>query len=603
MAGPTGVITAPRIEVRNRETDMFFHSREGHVMKSLLVMRGRTDWYWFAVPGAMIIVFWAMLLVPAGAAAAGGQATAEWEAATPVGPNWQYAVHQNGRIVLTVTNLGQLGPILSGIPTDCGGQPCPGCEYPAGSELQYLFGGAFWIGAVVGTDTLASVGADGWFQVAEMNPDSGTSADFQIRSNDPASPYYSPQAVANLDYICTYADTCTDPALVNFDPIDNRPHIPLNVSVTQRSYSWADDPNADFVLFEYVIANIGAAPLQDMYFGILVDGDVYHSSNSTTGYADDMTGFLPADNMAYIIDNDGDPVAGPAWDNTSPRSAFAVKLHGSKPDWGGVNYNWWISNANTSLDFGPRLAGTVEDPFRSFGPHLGTPSGDKNKYYMLQHPEQDYDQMFTAVSHAGEGFLAPPSNPSFAADLADGIDTRFLLSVGPYQVGVGDSVRLYFSVVMGPDAHVNPGDFADYFTAGDPDAYYQRLDFDPLLANAGRADYLYQNIFGTPSGVEDDVTPSALPQAATLSPNYPNPFNPATTIRYQLPKRSQVQMTVFNLLGETVTTLVDDMQDAGEHVTVWDGCDRFGHPAPSGIYFYRLKTDGVSTAKKMVLMR
>ena len=211
--------------------------------------------------------------------------------------------------------------------------------------------------------------------------------------------------------------------------------------------------------------------------------------------------------------------------------------------------------------------------------------------------------MFTAVSHTGEGFLAPPSNPSFAADLADGIDTLFLLSVGPYQVGVGDSVRLYFSVVMGPDVHVDPGDFADYFAVDNPDAYYQRLDFAPLLANAGYADYLYQSIFGTSSGTGDDVTRSALPQAATLSPNYPNPFNPATTIRYQLPRQSQVQMTVFNLLGETVTTLVDDMQDAGEHVTVWDGCDRLGHPAPSGIYFYRLKADGVSTAKKMVLMR
>ena len=117
---------APRVEIRNRETVLFSHSREGKVMKSLSVMRGRTDWYRLAIPGAMIIVFWVMLLVPAVAAAAGGQATAEGKAAISGNPNWQYAAHLNGRVTLTVTNLRQLGTGLSGIPTDCGGQPCPG---------------------------------------------------------------------------------------------------------------------------------------------------------------------------------------------------------------------------------------------------------------------------------------------------------------------------------------------------------------------------------------------------------------------------------------------------------------------------------------------
>lgn len=516
-------------------------------------------------------------------------------------PGLKYAVHEEGRVTLTVTNLGQLGTGMSGLSTDCGGQPCPSCEYPTGSNLNYLFGGGLWIGAVVGADTLVSVGADGWFIVRELMPDTGTAADFLVRSNNPASPDFSPDAVSNKDLICAYTDTVTDPSVTGTDPIDGRPHLPLHAAISQRSYAWADDPLSDFVLFEYRITNIGAAAWQDMYFGVFVDGDVYHSSD-WTGYNDDAAGYLPLDNIAYIIDSDGDPaIPDTVWDDTSVRSAFAVKMLGSEPPWSRVNFNWWIPNDIVTLDFGPRLAGTPEDPFRAFGSHLGTPSGDRNKYYILQHPEQDYDQLFTAVSHTAEGFLEPPT--PYAPDIAVGCDTRFLISVGPYDVAPGDSVVIYFSVVMGSQIHVDPSDFLDYFDSDAPGAFYDRLDFGPLHANAGQADSVYQAVFVSSSAVDDGATLAGIPEIASLSPNYPNPFNPSTTISYRLPQKARAELTVYNLLGETVAVLVDGVQNGGEHVVTWDGCDRAGHPASSGIYFYQLKTEGFSTAKKMVLMR
>jgi hypothetical protein len=549
---------------------------------------------------AMVILLAVMTTM---AVIAWGAPAGEKQGAVMYAPGKHYAVHDQGRVTLTVTNLGQLGTGMSGLSTDCGGQPCPSCEYPTGSNLNYLFGGGFWIGAVVGTDTLVSVGADGWFVIQELMPDTGTAADFLVRSNNPVSPDFSPDAVSNKDLICAYTDTITDPSVTGTDPIDNRPHLPLHAAISQRSYSWANDPVSDFVLFEYRITNVGAAAWQDMFFGIYLDGDVYHSSHRATGFMDDIAGFLPSENIAYIADDDGDPAEpDTVWDNTSVRSAIAVKMHGSKPSWSRVNFNWWISNGNPSQDFGPRLAGSSEDPFRSFGAHLGTPTGDRNKYYILQHAEQDYDQIFTAVSHTSEEFLDPPA-PSIAEDIGNGYDTRFLVSVGPYDVAPGDSVVIYFSVVMGPRLHVEPGDFLEYFDYAAPGAYYDRLDFGPLITNSGFADSVYLDNFEISAGADDGTAPPTIPGIASLSPNYPNPFNPSTTISYRLPQRGAAELAVYNLLGERVAVLVDAVQDAGEHVVVWDGCDLAGRPASSGIYFYRLKTEGTSTARKMVLVR
>ncbi|MFH1193231.1 MAG: T9SS type A sorting domain-containing protein, partial [Candidatus Jorgensenbacteria bacterium] len=87
------------------------------------------------------------------------------------------------------------------------------------------------------------------------------------------------------------------------------------------------------------------------------------------------------------------------------------------------------------------------------------------------------------------------------------------------------------------------------------------------------------------------------------SQNYPNPFNPRTTIEFSLPKRSTVKITVLNLLGQTIETLLAEDLPAGVHRTTWDGV-RF----PSGIYLYRLQIYGSSTSifmetKKMLLVR
>lgn len=89
-----------------------------------------------------------------------------------------------------------------------------------------------------------------------------------------------------------------------------------------------------------------------------------------------------------------------------------------------------------------------------------------------------------------------------------------------------------------------------------------------------------------------------------LQQNFPNPFNPATTINYQLVTSSEVELTIYNLLGQQIQKLVNTQQPAGAHQVQWDGRDESGKSLTSGIYFYKLEAgNNFTETKKMVLMR
>ena len=111
------------------------------------------------------------------------------------------------------------------------------------------------------------------------------------------------------------------------------------------------------------------------------------------------------------------------------------------------------------------------------------------------------------------------------------------------------------------------------------------------------------NISGT--AVDESIT-DILPTSFKLDQNYPNPFNPSTSIWFDLPARAKVTLTVFNLLGQEVSTLVDEDLPAGRHLSIWDGHSDNGVSVASGIYFYKLIAESgdnqfVETKKMMSL--
>ena len=97
--------------------------------------------------------------------------------------------------------------------------------------------------------------------------------------------------------------------------------------------------------------------------------------------------------------------------------------------------------------------------------------------------------------------------------------------------------------------------------------------------------------------------PSSVPTAYALRQNSPNPFNPQTSIMFDMPNAGDVRISVFNVLGQNVTDLIDGRMEAGTHEVVWNGKDRDGATVASGIYFYRIDTDQYSETKKMMLLK
>ena len=90
----------------------------------------------------------------------------------------------------------------------------------------------------------------------------------------------------------------------------------------------------------------------------------------------------------------------------------------------------------------------------------------------------------------------------------------------------------------------------------------------------------------------------SLPKKFALAQNYPNPFNPRTIINYELPIMNYVDLSIFNILGEKVATLVSERKAAGKHQTEWDASG-----FASGIYYYQIRAGDFQAVRKMILLR
>ena len=95
-----------------------------------------------------------------------------------------------------------------------------------------------------------------------------------------------------------------------------------------------------------------------------------------------------------------------------------------------------------------------------------------------------------------------------------------------------------------------------------------------------------------------DVDDGTLPSELTLAQNFPNPFNPSTTIKYSIPITSTVVIKIFDILGNEIETLVNEEKPAGTYELTWNAAS-----LPSGVYFYRIKTGSFVETSKMILMK
>ena len=165
-------------------------------------------------------------------------------------------------------------------------------------------------------------------------------------------------------------------------------------------------------------------------------------------------------------------------------------------------------------------------------------------------------------------------------------DSDGLLSLGLYPEGYTASgyipdqnpFTFYSSITLGEDL------YTDTLTATVTGDTAYSFDLEAVVSNI-------------------DLDQLGIPKVFALNQNFPNPFNPSTTIRYQLPQATHVSINVYNLLGQMMTTLVDEDQKAGYKAVVWDGTNSSGHSVSSGLYIYRMKAGEFIDVKRMIFLK
>ena len=216
----------------------------------------------------------------------------------------------------------------------------------------------------------------------------------------------------------------------------------------------------------------------------------------------------------------------------------------------------------------------------------------KQKEYLLTQAKQQTVLAFSllllltplrATALTAHLVWSPSSNPEAAA-------------YNIYRSGNPDSGFILVATIEHPDTayrieQITPGQQCFYATTtvdadGNESGLSQGVEFDPGIEMSARRD-------PSNSGIS----------LSRLHGNYPNPFNPRTSICYMLSKRCEVHLRIHDILGRVIAVLVGGEQDAGEHVVAWDGTDQNGAPVASGPYYCILEAGTWRAQKKMLLLK
>jgi hypothetical protein len=528
--------------------------------------------------------------------------------------------HRDSNLWLTVTNWGFLGNLGMGDPEAMSDPElynqfwAPQCEFPGGSGIQYLFAGGVWVGALVDTGGVefprVSVGTEGWTGPSrnqyELEPGEVGGQPLQDhgileRSNLPGAvnylgqPIYSPEAVAPQEFISTFCDTLTETFWVGSDIMDG-PHFPLGLKVTQKSMVWNSYGFDDFVIIEMTVENIGSRFLKNPYLGFLIDADVGHK-DEPLHHEDDVAGYLhdylgQVVEIPYIADNDGRPHDINQGNDFTCPGVSGLHLLAAPQDTFYSSFNWWISNGNPDLDYGPHW---VDDGSQGGWTTIyGTPDGDARKYFLMSNKEMDFDQWWVADNsylQAHPQVYTDPftgqttthdwalENLSIAPDLANGYDTRYLVSYGPlgifdhfdptgnpiYRLNPGESTQVAFAYICADGFHDpnNPQGDVSGNNPIDPTKYV----YADLAYNVAKAQWLYDTNFQfLPPVAPNNLRAIATPDSAVWLAwdSYPVP----PTVTFNLFRRLEGQSYppgTLNASPITDTTFADLTALPGQH--------------------------------------
>jgi hypothetical protein len=193
-----------------------------------------------------------------------------------------------------------------------------------------------------------------------------------------------------------------------------------------------------------------------------------------------------------------------------------------------------------------------------------------------------YETASTQLQHTFS-FTARYTHNGIACDVAVDSNSTVFLADGEE----GLRAYSYHGMSFTNTAHINDGGSANGVAVGPNGTVFLASGSAGLLA------YIYSGY----TSIDDDL--SSIPKNYALLQNYPNPFNPTTNISYQIPVSSEIDLSIYNIFGQKVVTLVNKTQLKGTYKVEWDASG-----FASGIYIYRLKTnEGIIKSRKLVLLK
>lgn len=335
---------------------------------------------------------------------------------------------------------------------------------------------------------------------------------------------------------------------------------PLNIEIHQKV--WADNTSGladaidNSVFVEYKLKNTSGTQIDSFFVGFWIDPDIGN-------YADDFIGCDSTEDYFFSYNADNSDT----YYGSNPPVIGIKVIHGFVVD----------SPGDSAFFDGSYLQNKKNSGLNAFV-HLAqgaSPDNAQEVFYLLNGKTvlgADYIFNSNPTKYWYSG------NPvTGAGDIDFSPDDRVALgSVGPVTLPAGDSQYVAFRITC----------------AG------------------GSSNLLNLSILKTymqyPASIPLDVVQTQdlpLPEVYHLAQNYPNPFNPTTTIDFSIPTRSNVSLEIFNILGQSIKVLVNSSLGAGEYSVNWDGTNEANSTIPSGIYFYRLKTDSFVETKRMILLK
>ncbi|MCD6176397.1 MAG: T9SS type A sorting domain-containing protein, partial [Candidatus Cloacimonetes bacterium] len=221
-------------------------------------------------------------------------------------------------------------------------------------------------------------------------------------------------------------------------------------------------------------------------------------------------------------------------------------------------------------------------------------------YNDLALPGGDYDYYITAIYDEGESVpsniesvtitLPAPENPQAISQLADifiSWDAPVNRSLSHYKV--------YRNLVMIAD-DIMETSYLDPNVPNGTYTYHIRAIYSGGYQSALSADAVIEHIQTNADGI-------TIPVVTELTGNYPNPFNPTTTISFSIKEAGFVSIDIYNMKGQLVKTLVNEQLDAAYYNITWNGKDNSNKTISSGVYFYKMRSSNYTATKKMILMK